>query len=404
MYSKKLQRLEGKAKRNFFFNELRGSSQDSRKTWSIINSLLHTKSDFHFAPSKICVNEQITSNFSKIATSFNDHFCSIGPNITFKLPLNDVNSVKDCLQNRVIPSIFLEKVTETEIMNYNSELKINKAGGYDEISSDFVKLSSFFLTPVLVPLVNSALSLGIFPDDLKLAKVVPIFKKGDKLDMNNYRPILLLTCLSKIFEKVIFHRLTDFLNEQSVLVFNQYGFRANRSTTHAILDIITEMYDNINSKLYSVLVTLDLTKAFDTVCHKRLLLKLDHYGIRGTALELISSYVTNRSQFVCINNVNCECKPVLMRVPQGSVLGPLLFLIYINDKQNSMESIPRLFADDTAILIKANSTSGVEIQRSEDLARVFIWMNKNQLTLNSLKSHALVISPLLNEEHNNNQH
>ena len=134
------------------------------------------------------------------------------------------------------------------------------------------------------------------------------------------------------------------------------------------------MYDNINSKLCSGLVTLDLTKAFDTVCHKRLLLKLDHYGIRGIALELISSYLTNRSQFVCINNVNSECKPVLMGVSQGSVLGPLLFLIYVNDLQNSMESTPRLFADDTTILIDANSTSELEIKLNEDLARVSIWI------------------------------
>ena len=221
--------------------------------------LLHAKSDSHFTPPKICINEQITSNSSEIATSFNDYFCSIGSNIASKLPLNDVDSVKDCLQNRVIPSIFLEKVTETEIMNYISKLKTNKAGGYDEVSSDFVKLSSSILTPVLVTLVNSALSQGIFPDDLKLAKVVPIFKKGDKLNTNNHCLILLLTCWCKIIEKVILHRFTDFFNKQSVLVSNQYGFRANRSTTHAILDIITEMYDNNNSKLYSGLVTFDLT-------------------------------------------------------------------------------------------------------------------------------------------------
>ena len=135
------------------------------------------------------------------------------------------------------------------------------------------------------------------------------------------------------------------------------------------------------------------------MCHKRLLIKLDHYDIRGIALELTSSYLTNRSQFVCINNVNSECKPVLMGIPHGSMLGPLLFLIYINDLQNSMESTPRLFADDTAILIDANSTSELEIKLNVDLARVFIWMNKNQITPNPLSSHALVIPPLLNEEH-----
>ena len=124
------------------------------------------------------------------------------------------------------------------------------------------------LTPVLSTLVNSAMTLGIFPEKLKLSKVIPLFKKGDKLDVSNYRPISILTCFTKIFEKVIFNRLLNFFNKHSVLVSNQYGFRENCSTSHAILDIVTSTYDNINNNQYTGMVTLDITKAFDTVCTK----------------------------------------------------------------------------------------------------------------------------------------
>ena len=159
------------------------------------------------------------------------------------------------------------------------------------------------LTPVLSTLVNSAMTLGIFPEKLKLSKVIPLFKKGDKLDVSNYRPISILTCFTKIFEKVIFNCLLNFFNKHSVLVSNQYGFQENCSTSHAILDILTSTYDNINNNQYTGMVTLDITKPFDTVCHKRFLIKLDHYGIRGTAFNLIQSYLNNRLQYVYINNI-----------------------------------------------------------------------------------------------------
>ena len=145
------------------------------------------------------------------------------------------------------------------------------------------------------------------------------------------------------------------------------------------------------------MVTLDITKAFDTVCHKRLLIKLDHYGIRGTAFNLIQSYLNNRLQYVYVNNIESNRKRVIMGVPQGSVLGPLLFLIYINDLQNCLKSIPRLFADDTALLINAANITELEIKINHELSRVSQWMNKNCLTINPSKSQAIIIPPLLSQ-------
>ena len=163
-------------------------------------------------------------------------------------------------------------------------------------SPDFFYFYSFFtLTPVLSTSVNSAVTLGIFPEKLKLSKVIALFKKGDKLDVNNYSPVSILTCFTKIFEKVIFNRLLNFFNKHSVVVSNQYGFRAGCSTSHVILDIVTSTYDNIDNNQYTGTVTLDITKVFDMVCNKRLLVKLDHYGIRGTAFKLMQSYLNNIS-------------------------------------------------------------------------------------------------------------
>ena len=265
------------------------------------------------------------------------------------------------------------------------------------ISCYFIKLSFFILIPILVSLINAFFSLGISPDDLKVAKVIPLFKKGDTLDINNYRPISLLTCFSKIFEKAIFTRLSNFLDKHSVLIASQYGFCPNRSSTHAILDIVSTTYDNINNKKYTAMVTLDLTKAFDTVCHKRLLLKLGHYDIRGTAYNLLQSYLSKRSQYVSLVNINSNLRNVKMGVPQGSVLGPLLFLIYINDLQNCMINTPRLFADDTAVLIHANTLIELEIKINRELENVVVWTRKNNLNINPMKSQAMIVSPSLSE-------
>ena len=265
------------------------------------------------------------------------------------------------------------------------------------ISCYFIKLSSSILIPIVVSLINASFSLGIFPDDLKVAKVISLFKKGDTLDINNYRPISLLTCFSKIFEKAIFTRLSNFLDKHSVLISSQYGFCPNRSSTHAILDIVSTTYDNINNKKYTGMVMLDLTKAFDTVCHKRLLLKLGHYGIRGTAYNLLQSYLSKISQYVSLVNINSNLRNVKMGVPQGSVLGPLLFLIYINDLQNCMISTPRLFADDTAVLIHANTLTELEIKINCELENVVVWTRKNNLNINPMKSQAMIVSPSLSE-------
>ena len=192
-----------------------------------------------------------------------------------------------------------------------------------------------------------------------------------------------MSIFSKILEKLVHTRTLSFLKSHSVLTPTQYGFRPKYSTLHALLDITNSALDNIEKKLYTELVFLDLTKAFDTVNHSILLYKLERYGIRGIVNNFFGSFLSNRNQYVTINNTNSSLKSIDIGVPQGSILGPLLFLIYINDIPNSVKCTPRLFADDTCLLIGAPSTTILENQLKDDLNNICNWISANNLTLNS---------------------
>ena len=245
----------------------------------------------------------------------------------------------------------------------------------------------------LAQLFNCTFLLGIFPASLKIAKIVPIYKSGDKSDVRNYRPISVLSPISKILEKLIHVRSINFFNKHSVLLPTQYGFRANHSTSHALTDVLTSLYDNTNDENYTALLLLDLKKAFDTVNHKTLLTKLEHYGIRGPTLDLFASLLTNRYQYVSLENHQSNLKKINYGVPQGSVLGPLLFNIYINDISTSVSYTPRLFADDTCLIVEDKNINDLHKKITTEITSLDKWMRANKLTLNLSKSNLILIQP-----------
>ena len=181
-------------------------------------------------------------------------------------------------------------VTSMEVYNIINLLNPNKSCGSDSVDVKYLRSAAVVIAPVLALLCNACLTLGVFPSCLKISKVIPIFKAGDKTNVTNYRPISLLSCFSKILEKLAYTRTIDFLNHENVLLSTQCGFKRNYSTSHAIIDILSTCYDNIEKKLYSGLVLLDLAKAFDAVDHYILLQKLDHYGLRGLLMTFLNHF------------------------------------------------------------------------------------------------------------------
>lgn len=320
-------------------------------------------------------------------------YINVGKNVSNSIQLNgNEKSFTDYLCEPFVNSICIEPVDKQEIEKIVNNLDDKKAFGYDNIHPKLLKISKDFIVEPLTYIINKSLMEGIFPDNLKIAKVVPIFKSGDKFLSGNYRPISLLPVLSKIFERVMYNRLVNFLNRKNFFYKFQYGFRENHDTKIAIAELINNLQHNLDKGLVSVGIFIDLKKAFDTVNHKILLQKLYHYGVRGCAHEWFKSYLSNRKQFVKINNAESGLQDVTCGVPQGSIIGPLLFLIYVNDMVNSvMHGEVKMFADDTNIFYSSKNIHSMVSVIEDDLQVLNSWLKVNKLCVNVRKCNFMVI-------------
>ena len=252
-----------------------------------------------------------------------------------------------------------------EITSIIKALKSKNSHGFDEISMRLFKISAAYVCSPLTYICNKSILAGTFPDRMKFSVIKPIFKKGNKMNLTNYRPISLLISFSKVFEKALFNRLTAHFDNTKLLVGNQFGFRKGIATEDAIFKLINGTLNALNNKKMAGSIFCDLEKAFDSVNHDILLSKLLYYGINGKAKLLLESYLQNRYQRVQITNSHFNANTVLewtkikYSVPQGSILGPLLFLVYINNLPKAVEHkvLPILFADDTSTLLTSLNTT-----------------------------------------------
>ena len=291
----------------------------------------------------------------------------------------------------IVNSIVFDPIDAEEVCNLISKFNVNKGCGPFSIPSIVLFHMHHKLAKPISWIANICIMTGIHPDKLKLQKVIPFFKKGSKLSTANYRPISLLSNINKIIEKLVFNRVLSFLNRNNVIYEKQFGFRPKHSTNHALINIVDTISNAIDSGKLAAGVFVDFQKAFDTVDHNILISKLEHYGIRGKFNDWFKSYLTNRKQCVSILGYESSYQPIKYGVPQGSVLGPLLFLIYINDLNHSIQFSDTFhFADDTNLLNINSSFYKLQSNLNKDLKGLYRWLLANKISLNAAKTELVI--------------
>ena len=327
------------------------------------------------------------------AENANRYLANIGreTNNSVGRPINDPNYYLHKHTNRNPSSLLFSDVSQEQVIEVCKKFTPKTSKDAAGFQQNIILSDVDILAPVLAHLVNCSQSSGVFPESAKIARVVPVYKnKGDKRSFENYRPISLLPIFSKIIERLIYNKVFEFLVRYEILFESQYGFRSGHNTTHAALDFIRNIEDVIESRQYAIGVFCDLSKAFDTLNHDILLKKLEHYGIRDTALTWFTSYLNNRSQFVELNGHKSENLPLPTGVPQGSILGPLLFLLYINDLPSAADLKYVIFADDSNLLIQGNNLDALSIKLNKELKGISDYFKANQLKLNAKKTKTVV--------------
>ena len=292
-------------------------------------------------------------------------------------------SFRDYMGRPVAEDLLWRPTTPSEIEELCKALDGNKSMGWDGVSPRVLKAVAREIAGPLSRLFNCCMREGHYPTSFKVARVVPVFKSEDPTLFSNYRPVSILLALSQLFERVLKSRLVQFFEQHKVITPSQYGFRAGHSTAMAVLDMVEKMRTAWREKNCALGVFVDLKKAFDTVDHDILLQKLEHYGVRGQTLKLLDSYLRNRSQYVCHGGFESERGLVECGVPQGSVLGPLFFLIYVNDMVSVSKELEFvLFADDTNIFAKSKEPGELFRKVNRGIHELNKWFKCNRLTLN----------------------
>ena len=379
------------AKRNYYSNKFNEHSKDMKKTWEIINTLIKKGKKTHSIPGLFQDSNKDYSTFSEIAEGFNSFFVNVGPRLANEIPQCE-KYFQDYMGEPTDQHFVFQNITEDIIYQTLSKLQPKKSSSHDNISTKLlVEIMPCIIFPI-IHIFNLSLKMGFIPNDYKRAKVIPIFKAGEKNRFDNYRPISLLNAFSKLLEKLVACQMMKYLNKFKILYEHQYGFRSGRNTSQPLIQLLNKIYQGLNNQTseYTLGVFIDLKKAFDTCNIPILLSKLNHYGFRGICNKWFSSYLNGRTQYVEINGTKSSLMDITHGVPQGSVLGPILFLLYINDLPNATSLFSSLFADDTIFVNTNKDLKILQETTNQELEKAKLWFQANKLSLNVSKTKFVI--------------
>ena len=381
-YKSLLRRLINQAKNKYYSKQFDKNRRNGKKTWHTIDQALHRKIP-KSTPDAIIIDNKLSTDRKDIADFFNIYFstvCAPSEIDNSNMPTHSVY-----LSNPPNTTYQFEEIDNRTVLQYINNMKPSHCCGHDNISSNTLKLIANEVSPSLTLIINQSLSTGIFPDSLKAAKVIPIHKKDEKTIMSNYRPISKLPVLSKTIESVMHSQLMHYFSKNKLFSTQQYGFRPNRSTELAALELMDRNIDNMNKGRCPINIYVDLSKTFDSLDHKILLSKLKYYGLDDKAINLLRSYLSNRNQFVQLGNIKSNLHLISRGIPLGSVIGPLL-----TNATAKFDHV--MYTDDTTLISTlenfgpTNNVKELEQNINDEICKVATWLQCNKLKLNVSKS------------------
>jgi hypothetical protein len=386
LYRNMYNTLVKQSKKMHYNESLQANKNNPKKTWDILKEATNQiKKSNNIG--NININNEEIKDPKRIANEFNNFFTKIGVEISQAVK-QTIKSADEYIDYGNIPDMHLGTVNQAHICDIIKSLKPKGSLDIDGISTNLLKAIKIEISGPLTHIIKMSLETGVFPDKLKISRTVPVFKAGDPKCCDNYRPIALLSAISKILEKIVSVQLVNHLQDNNIIYDHQYGFQRHKSTEHNIIHAINFISTAFNENKYALGVFFDLKKAFDVCSHEILLMKLEKMGIRGTALLWFRNYLRNRKQKVDINGTLSD--GIEISILQGSILGPILFLCYINDLHTVTNLLTLMFADDTFCLKSDASLHNLINDTNREINKMALWFRANKLAVNKSKTKYII--------------